>query len=192
MKTNLFVLLILSVLAVTACQKQIDVDKEKEAIIDVVNAESNAYLARDFETLSSNMVQDSLNIQIYANKWAYEYTVGWEDVAEGYKKDFANDSAWKEMNNLRLERKNFNIKVYPESAWAVFKTIYKWEKDSVTNEWKTIETRFLEKVNGEWKITYVCNVAKSSYEEKKEEAVEGEEAVKEKEASEGEETKEEV
>jgi hypothetical protein len=169
MKTNLFVLLILAVIAVSACQEQIDVNKEMEAIIAVVNAESNAYLARDFETLSSYMVQDSTHIQIYASKWNYEYVNGWEDAAEGYKRDFANDSAWNAMKNLRLERKNFNIKLYPQSAWAVFKTVYKWNEDTVEQKWKVIETRFLEKVNGEWKITYVNNVAKTGYEEKKKE-----------------------
>jgi hypothetical protein len=169
MKTNLFVLLILAVLAVSACQEQIDADKEKEAIIAVVNAESNAYLARDFETLSSYMVQDSLHLQIYASKWGYDYVNGWEDAAEGYKKNFANDSAWAGRENLRLERKKFNIKVYPESAWAVFKTVYKWNEDTVEQKWKVIETRFLEKVDGEWKITYVNNVAKTGYEEQKKE-----------------------
>jgi hypothetical protein len=169
MKTNLFFLLILAVLAATACQEQIDVDKEKEAIIAVVNAESNAYLARDFETLSSYMVQDSLHIQLYASKWNFEYIVGWEDAAKGYEKDFANDSAWSGYENLRLERKNYYIKVYPQSAWAVFKTIYKWNEDTVEQKWKVIETRFLEKVDGEWKITYVNNVAKTGYEEKEKE-----------------------
>ncbi len=169
MKTNLFVLLILAVLAATACQEQIDVDKEKEAIIAVVNAESNAYLARDFETLSSYMVQDSLHIQLYASKWNFEYVVGWEDAVEGYKKDFANDSAWNKMKNPRLERKNYYIKVYPQSAWAVFKTIYKWDEDTITHKWKVIETRFLEKVDGEWKITYVNNVSKTGYEEQEKE-----------------------
>jgi hypothetical protein len=182
MKTNLFLFLALAVLVVTACQKKIDINKEKEAIIAVVNAESNAYLARDFETLSSHMVQDSLNIQIHANKWEYTYTVGWVDLAEVYKKDFADAKAWEGYENLRLERDSYNIKVYAKSAWAVFNTVYKWEKDSVTNEWKTIETRFLEKVNGEWKITYVCNVGTTGYEAKEEKAAEGTEVAEEKEA----------
>jgi hypothetical protein len=183
MKTNLFVLLILAVIAVSACQEQIDVDKEKEAIIAVVNAESNAYLARDFETLSSYMVQDSLHIQLYASKWHLEYIVGWEDAAKGYEKDFADDSAWARLENPRLERKNYYIKVYPQSAWAVFKTIYKWNEDTVEQKWKVIETRFLEKVDGEWKITYVNNVTKTGYEkqEKEKEAAEAVEPEEEKE-----------
>lgn len=177
MKTNLVLLLVLSILAVTACQEQIDVEKEKEAIIAVVNAESNAYMVRDLETISSYMIQDSLNIAIHSGKWGYSYTTGWEKLTENYKKDFANDSAWARYQNLRLERENFNIKVYPESAWAVFNTVYMWEEDSATSEWEVIETRILEKVDGEWKITYVANVGKSSYEaEEKEKAAEGEEA----------------
>ena len=91
---------------------------------------------------------------------------GWEDLAEVYKKEFADDKAWEGYENLRLEREKFNIKVYPKSAWAVFNTVYKRETDSVTNEWKTIEARILEKVDGEWKITYVSNIATTGYEEK--------------------------
>jgi len=178
MKTNLFLLLVLSILAATACQEQIDIDKEKEAIIAVVNAESNAYLVRDFETLSSYMVQDSLNIAIHAGKWGYAYTVGWEKLTEIYEKDFANDEEWAKFQNPKFERENFNIKVYPKSAWAVFNTVYKWDEDSITNEWKVIEARILEKVDGEWKITYVSNVATTGYEEKEKEkeAAEGTEA----------------
>jgi hypothetical protein len=178
MKTNLILLLVLSILAATACQEQIDVDKEKEAIIAVVNAQSEAYLARDLETLSSYMVQDSTNIRLSANKWQYEYNLGWEKVSELYEKDFADDSAWAKFENLRYERKDFNIKVYPKSAWAVFKTVYMWEEDTIPNKWKSIESRILEKVDGEWKIAYQCNIGKSSYKkkEKEEEAAEGAEA----------------
>ncbi len=180
MKTNLVLLLVLSILAATACQKQIDIDKEKEAIIAVVNAQSEAYMARDLETVSSYMVQDSLNIRLSANKWQYEYEVGWEKVSELYEKDFADDEAWAKYENLRYERKDFNIKVYPKSAWAVFKTVYMWEEDTVTNKWKNIETRILEKVDGEWKIAYECNIGKSSYKEKEEkEAAESAETEKE-------------
>jgi hypothetical protein len=164
MKTNLFLLLALLILAATACQEPIDVKKEKEAIIAVVNAESNAYIARDLETLSSYMVRDSLNIQIMANKWNYAYTKGWERLNEGYVKDFADEEKWGDIKNLKLERENFNIKIYPKSAWAVFNTVYSWDRDSVNTKWKVLETRFLEKVGEEWKITYVSNVAISSYE----------------------------
>jgi hypothetical protein len=169
MKTNLLLILVLSILAATACQEQIDIDKEKEAIIAVVNAQSEAYMARDIETMSSYMVQDSLSILLWANKWEYDYTVGWEKLAELTEKDFANDEAWAKYENLRYERKDFNIKVYPKSAWAVFKTVYMWEEDTLTNKWKAIETRILEKVDGEWKIAYQCNIGKSSYKEKEKE-----------------------
>ncbi len=164
MKTNLFLLLLLLILAATACQQPIDVDKEKEAIIAVINAESNAYLARDLETISSYMVQDSLNIQVMATKWNYFYTVGWEKLYEGYLRDFADEKKWEGMKNLKLERENFNIKVYQESAWAVFNTVYSWDTDSASTKWKVLEIRFLEKSDGEWKITYVSNVGISTYE----------------------------
>ena len=104
MKTNLILFLVLAMMAATACQEQIDVDKEKEAIIAVINAESDAYLARDMETLSTYMVKDSSNIRVRANKWEYEYTVGWEKLNELYEEDFANDSAWATFDNPRFER----------------------------------------------------------------------------------------
>jgi hypothetical protein len=176
MKTNLILLLVLTILVATACQEQINVEKEKEAIIAVVNAESNAYIVRDFEKISSCMVQDSLNTAIHSGKWGYSYTVGWEKLTENYKEDFGNDEEWARFQNLRFERKNFNIKVYPKNAWAIFNTVYNWEEDSITNEWEIIDTRILEKVDGEWKITYVGSVGKSSYKEEEKEEAEGKEA----------------
>ena len=59
-----------------------------------------------------------------------------------------------------------------------------WEEDTVTNKWKSIESRILEKVDGEWKITYVSSIGKSSYKDKEKEK-------EKKEAAEGEEMKEE-
>ena len=55
--------LIIAVFAVSSCEKPIDYEKEKAAIIAVINEETNAYLARDFEACCATHVHDSLNMR---------------------------------------------------------------------------------------------------------------------------------
>ena len=55
--------------------------------------------------------------------------------------------------------------MYPDCAWVLCdeKWTYRYETD--TTEIKSIQVRFLEKIDGEWKITFISFVGTSGYDE---------------------------
>ena len=174
MKKYFFVLFALILLAGTSCQEKIDIEKEKAAIIAVIEEETNAYLARDLDRLVATWVQDETNIRLSAGKSGYGYWIGWEELSSAFKEAIDNNP---EPDGSKEVKTNYKIKVYPESAWAVFDNEVLNSEGELTN--KSIHVEFLEKVNGEWKIVYFSMVNTSSYEDEveneTEEIEEGEE-----------------
>ena len=160
MKKYVFVLFALILLAGTSCQEKIDIEKEKAAIIAVIEEETNAYLDRDFDRLVATWVQDETNIDLRAGKSGYTYSVGWEEIGSAFKEAIDNSP---EPDGSKEVKTNYKIKVYRESAWAVFDNETYNNEGELTNN--SIHVEFLEKVNGEWKIVYFSMVNTSSYED---------------------------
>ena len=152
MKTqNILCFILMVFLAGTSCQKKIDIEMEKEAIKAVIEEESNAFIARDYDRLAATYVQDETNIRMGASKTIYGYRVGWKEIDSVFKEYFKNNP---KPSTRKPQLTNYKIKVYKESAWAFF-----------TNEKGDIGVRFLEKFNGEWKIVFLSAIMASTYEE---------------------------
>ncbi len=157
----------LAVLVIPCCtppQEEIDVAKEQEAIIAVIEEETDAFLNRDFDRLAATNVQDETNIRLAASESDYSYFVGWEQLSSAYKEFFRDNP---ESDSGKYVKTNHHIKVYEESAWDIFDEIRYDAEGEVS--WKSIGVRFLEKVEGEWKIIYLSQVNTSSYEDEGEE-----------------------
>ena len=71
---------------------------------------------------------------------------------------------------LKFENTDYKIKVYPESAWAVYDQ--NWYNNEGELVRLNINVRFLEKVQGKWKIVYVSTINTTSYDEEIEEGEE--------------------
>ncbi len=143
------------------------VETEKEAIKTVIENETNYYYARDWDQQSKSFLQDESLIVLVSNKNGYTYVVGWEDISQGYK------GFHKQNPNpviIKIQFTNYKIKVYKESAWAVFDQVEHNSEDEFLR--KYIRAMFLEKVDGEWKIAYLSHVITSSYDEEVEEGEE--------------------
>ena len=152
MKTqNILCFILMVFLAGTSCQEKIDIEMEKEAIKAVIEDEAKAFIERDYDRLASKYVQDETNIRMGASKTGYGYRIGWEEIDSTFKKYFENNP---DPDTRKPQLINYKIKVYKESAWATF-----------TNEKGDIGIRFLEKVNGEWKIVFLSAIMVSTYEE---------------------------
>ena len=168
MKKIIFSFLALLLIAGSySCQEKIDIEKEKEAIKAVIEEETNAYLDKDFDRLSNCFVQDETNIYLMVEKSSYTYHAGWENISSFYKELFEQD--WSDYKNIKIEKTNYRIKVYNNSAWAAFDANVEFDYKDEHIVSKAIGIRFLEKVNGEWRIVYYSSVYTSSYEEEVEE-----------------------
>jgi len=151
----------------TGCEKAVDMEKEKAAIIEVINQETETYLARDFEGMFATHVQDSLNMRLTAGADNYVFIEGWEDVSKHMTGDETEDELGPNMH-INVEKSNYRMKLYPNSAFVVCDQ--KWTSDygDGVNEINSIQVRFLEKIDGEWKISFVSFIGTSGYEEMEE------------------------
>lgn len=160
--TILFMMAVVTV-AFTGCEPSLDFEKEKAAIIEVMNKETQTYIDRDFEAMYSTHVQDSTNIRLTAGADNYVFAEGWEDVSQHMTGDQTEDDLGIDLH-INVEKTNYRMKICPISAFVVCDQ--KWTSqlgDDVT-EIKSIQVRYLEKVDGEWKISFVSFIGTSGYE----------------------------
>lgn len=150
------------VLMFAGCQDQIDYEKERQAIIDVINLETQSYVDRDMETAFSTHVHDSLNMRLTAGADDYVFIQGWEAHARHLAGDATEDDLGPDMH-IHVEKSNYRMRIHPTSAFVVCDQTWTSAYEDDTTEIKSIQVRFLEKIDGEWKIAFVSFIGTSGY-----------------------------
>jgi hypothetical protein len=158
---------ILAVFAFTGCEQTIDYEKEKAAIIAVMEKETQTYIDRDFEGMFSTHVQDSTNIRLTAGADNYVFAEGWENVSKHMMGDQTEDDLGADLH-IKVEKSNYRMKICDKSAFVVCDQVWTSSYDNDTTEIKSIQVRFLEKIEGEWKISFVSFIGTSGYEDMEE------------------------
>jgi hypothetical protein len=161
--TILFILAILA-FSFTGCEKPIDYEKERAAIIAVMEKETQTYIDRDFEGMFSTHVQDSLNMRLTAGADNYVFAQGWEEVSRHMMGDETEDELGPNLH-ITVEKTNYRMKIYPSSAFVVCDQKWTSEYEDDVTEINSIQVRFLEKINDEWKISFVSFIGTSGYAE---------------------------
>ena len=80
-----------------SCDQHIDLDAEKKAIIKVLEAETDAYINKDYAAFAAAHLQDESNIRLTAEHNGFDLKTGWVETAHVMKKMF------EEMEELDLE-----------------------------------------------------------------------------------------
>lgn len=141
MKSYLASLIVFFLLVGVSCEQETDIEKEKAAIMAVIEEETTAFCADDTSRWASTYVQDSTTINFFIWKNGYTMTTGWD-------KHFARVLSF--FSGKKLENNEIKtpilIKVYDESAWVVFK--------NKTPDNEALVTCFLQKSGDIWKIEY--------------------------------------
>lgn len=133
-----------------------DVEKEKAAIQAVIAKETESYYKQDFEAWKSTYLQSPAFRKFgywegYPEKVVSN--IGFESLAAEKKKQFdANETLWKGSTE---ERRNESFRITDAMAWYTFEQL-SYEKDTRKFLGRSLETRILEKENGEWKIAYLA------------------------------------
>lgn len=156
MKKSLFVLSALILLICVSCKEKIDAAKEKEAVLKVLQEEGDAFAANDLSRLSSIYIQDSTQTRVTFST-IYK---GWTELKklyEDYIKYNSTDSSWVNPKNIK---ENVIIKVAGNSAWVVCDNIWEYEYNNVQEKQTNMQIAFLEKINGEWKISFDAFIPK--------------------------------
>lgn len=159
MKQN--IILIGTFFFLTNCNQQqpiigtVDFEKEKAAIQAIIAKETESYYKQDFEGWKSTYLESPAFRKFgywegYPEKVVSN--IGFESLAKVKKKQFdANETLWQGSTE---ERKNENFRISNNMAWYTFEQ-NSFEKNSRKFLGKSLETRILEKENGEWKIAYL-------------------------------------
>ena len=156
MKKTISVLIAFLLIANYSCKEKIDVAKEKEAIMAVIEEETASYYASDFERWRATYLQDSTNIALFPSKSGFSYYSGWDSISSNIKPTIVSKKeASKEVKTP------IRIKIYEGSAWIVF------DNNTFNNKGESVNDQmvscFLEKNDGKWKIVYRSSIGVLSY-----------------------------
>jgi len=156
MKNYLSILIAILLPLGVLCQGKVDIEKEKAAIIALIEEETASYYASDFDRWAANQVQDETNILTEAWNSGFSYITGWDSISTIMKPGII-----KKKETQKEVKSNYKIKVYNGSAWVIFDN----EIFSKTGEstYKFIATVFLEKKDNKWKSVYRNRIEVSTY-----------------------------
>lgn len=123
---------------------QINIEKEKKAILATLNNETKNAFERDYEAWTKNWVHDSSITKIYIDfaDSTFSESVGWNEISQFVKK-FIQEHPEPEPVPKLLD--NIDVRLYGNGAWVTF-----FQQDSLRGLKR--ETRLMEKINGDWKI----------------------------------------
>jgi len=141
MRTKHWIVCLLVILSCYSCQEEIDIEKEKEAIIAVIEEETKAFNERDFDRFSATYVQDESTYWLGASKQEYWFNSGWNEIGTVFKEYFENNP---DPGSVTYEKSNYRIKIYLESAWSI--SDQKVYSDGGQITWEGLEVRFLDNV----------------------------------------------
>ena len=169
MKTPAIVIIFFSVIWMISCRNATDVEAEKQAIIDVINAETDAYLEFDFEKVKSFYVQDSLNFRLTTGADDHVFLEGWDEIESFFRDELIRSNPHVPADtHVNVSKNNYRIKVYERSAYVVCSENWTYTMSEKRIEINSLQVRFMEKVDGEWKIAFLSFIGTSGYEEEEE------------------------
>ncbi len=168
MKKYFVLFIVLLLLAGTSCQEKIDTEKEKEAIVAVIEGITKAHAADDWDAWLSLWLNEPYVFISYAMADEHWLVKGWEELNEILRESASEENAQEPESVLTLEPYDYNIRVFKDCAWAEYKI--KWtsvtEGSGEKTEWETFENYSFEKRDGIWKVATVSAVNLTSFEVK--------------------------
>lgn len=126
---------------------------EAEAILAVIDAETRAFWAKDFATLSRCWLQEDFVRR--AGWWeagGITWRKGWQTIGERMKRQMDNSPQASTVAQT-LRRENIFVRVLGDMAWVTFDQIAENGADpDMDMPGLSHEMRIMEKQDGNWKI----------------------------------------
>lgn len=150
MRKILLALLAILLLVGSSCNTESNFEKEKEAIMEVLYQQSEAYISGDLEKAFAVHTQDDVETRLEFGPYSYNTFKGWDEI-----KSLLEDAAPGYVHPGSVNTKeNVIMKVMGNSAWLTCDNIWKWEMDEGSEGISNIQIVFLEKIKGEWKVSF--------------------------------------
>lgn len=126
-----FLFLLTGMLAVVAQ------DSEKQAIIQMIEAQHKAFTDRNYDAWASYQVQTEESFRSYNPP-----LIGWEEISKAFK-DYYKNASPTEPDLF----KNYQVWVHKDKAWIIFDTF-----NRKTGNQKGKAMYSIRKVDGRWKV----------------------------------------
>jgi hypothetical protein len=160
MKIFVGTILAILIFAGTSCQIAVNVEKEKKAIMAVLQEEGAAVIAQDKDRLFALHVQDDLETRLELGEYGFNTYKGWDEVS-GLLGDWIDSDGDLAGENPVNTKENMVIKVTGNTAWLTYDNKWEWTNDDIKEGYNNIQIIFLEKIKGEWKISFSAIYSKS-------------------------------
>jgi hypothetical protein len=139
-----------------ASPKEAALEKEKAAIVEVIERQAAAFWAKDFERWADTWVHAPYVRRLgWSDTGGVVSVEGWEAIAARMQKSMAADPK-PNLTPARLVREHLEFRIYGDVAWLTFE-----QHGVATGEPRfdmpglSYETRILEKHDGEWRVAYL-------------------------------------
>lgn len=159
MKKKLLVPFVTMLILGTSCQQNVNVEKEKEAIMAVLQEEADAIKAMDKERVFAVHMKDSYETRLELGIYGYNVLQGWDEVGV-LLGDVAENGLG--VENPVNSKENVILKVTGNSAWVTCDNIWKWTVGGQSGGFNNIQIVFLEKIKGDWKISFAAYYTKGT------------------------------
>lgn len=140
-----------------AQSENIDTEKELEAILKVIEAETRCFFERDYDCWKTAWANEDYAFLAWNNSnGSFDSAIGWAAI-DKMSGDYIKDHPLKDTkaSHPTVKRKDIKVKFYgPDLA---FLTYLQYNSDKANTYFSpSQEVRIMEKINGEWKIVQLC------------------------------------
>jgi len=156
MRRYFWPLFILALIVGTSCQPKVNIEKEKEAILALILEESDGVAAMDKDQVYSTHSQSSEEMRLELGVYGYRLYDGWDEI-ESLFGDFLKGG---NTDNIKISKENVQIKVAGTAAWLICDNVIQWGTGNEIDGYSNIQIVFLEKMKGEWKISFTAYYSK--------------------------------
>ncbi|MDT8402738.1 MAG: hypothetical protein RQ743_13685 [Bacteroidales bacterium] len=163
---NLFLLIPVIAFVISACQQTaepIDMEAEKDAIMKVIQNESE--FARDgkLQEFYNLYLKDESTLYLGSTETLSRYFEGYNEIESNFQ--FLAETEDMEYSWITISKNNPKFKIYQNTAWVVCENIWQGEKDTLSYNNEGMQVTFLEKIEDDWKISFIGFLPKLSEEE---------------------------
>jgi hypothetical protein len=154
MKKLFFPLIAVVMIAFTFCKPTVDIEKEKEAIKAVFEAEKEGYFSQDASRMAETWVKDPSSVKLYMGKTGQQLFNGWDAVSK-HDQSIVKDTTW----NRKLITANyldFQIDIIGDAAWVLSKAHFGGIMGTDTISLEQTRLNVLKKVDGKWKFSLMA------------------------------------
>lgn len=143
---------IMLIFLLSACNKKVDVEMEKEAIKAVINSETQAWIDKNPDKMKEYYIQDQYQTRLNIQDSVYNITTGWEKRATAID-TLAKYADWVGVDHFKVEKEFLVIKVMDNTAWVILKETQDMTYFGSPSKATALIQVVLEKQEKNWKIS---------------------------------------